>query len=63
MKPNLTMPVPVADEMFPDNEVSDEAVAESSSAMQISELSANEKMVHADFYKKFEDLFDDENLN
>lgn len=62
MKPMLTNVV--ADEMFPDGEISDEvAVETSSSSMQLADLTANEKMVHADFYNKFDDLFDDENLD
>lgn len=62
MKPMMTSAV--ADEMFPDNDISDEvAVETSSSAMQLADLTANEKMVHADFYNTFDDLFDDENLD
>jgi len=61
----------VADEMFPDGPGAldfvdvEDGVRDglSGPAGLLSDLTANEKTVHADFYNKFGDLFDDNDLN
>ena len=56
----------VADEMFPDgpfemhNMETEEMAAGGSSLM---DLTANEKLVHTDFYNNFDDLCDDDDFN
>lgn len=57
----------MADEMFDgqgqmDVESEDSAIAGPNTAL-LSELTANDRTVHADFYKDFGDLFDDNDLN
>jgi len=45
-----------------DVESEDSAIAGPNTAL-LSELTANDRTVHADFYKDFGDLFDDNDLN
>jgi len=65
MKPGSSTGSVAVDEMFPDGQYDgDEAsVGTSSSSVQLMDITASEKAVHSDFYNKFGDLFDDEDLN
>lgn len=65
MKPGSSNGSVVVDEMFPDGQYDgDEAsVGTSSSSVQLMDITATEKAAHSDFYNKFGDLFDDDDLN
>ena len=60
---------PMVDEMFdgPGGQMdvvdSEDSVMTGPVSSLLSELTANERTVHADFYNSFGDLFDDKDLN
>ena len=65
----LFLDSPMVDEMFdgPGGQMdvvdSEDSVMTGPVSSLLSELTANERTVHADFYNNFGDLFDDKDLN